>query len=788
MCAFVVMLFAESNHVVAEGHMTGHTFAQYRVAVLDDNMLGVDRARAERTLAILEAAGYEALAVKADDLKQLNEGEARRFELLVLPDSPIFPAPAIDSLDAYVRSGGDLVLLGGRSFQKLLTKRRGAWVEFEALKPRLHSGQSLVPLSAFEDFDIKQWKRSAKNGPAPSSASEASVRRGSALRLDLKGVDHFDSYKAQLKSPIPTGHNVLVVWSRAASKKTRQAVFEFRTRSGARWIATLDLSTSWEPTILRPNDFVYHEGGSGDSKRVLRFDEADRVSFGLARDYAQFDGPDHSLMLTVLGTTQIDLASTTKLERLNLFADWPSFQFDSSQGAISAPALKAWRGEAVRMEGRVTGTAAFTVPKASQSQAYPVLQVANHAGQPTTAAALIAHYGGPFADSQWFVSGIENAEFYRRPEWEQLLVDVVGRMRAGDWLRESQAEDPFADPMKMREILGVTHAGAKYHFTDRGVLNEGAGVLQELGTRTIKLWVPRPQELYRFNHEWPDNPGSMVEVLQTSAWREVLGGPFDTYYLEAFAMPRRMGIMNGGITPDEAQWITQEFADTTRYLLETYRGSGKTFVLQNWEGDWALRGVMDRDVDPTPERIRAMIDWLNARQAGVDQARKAIGEDGVRVLHAAETNLVLQQMQDDRPGVVRDVLPHTRVDLASYSCYDTRGDAKAFRAALEYIAMHLPPTTRTDLANRVVIGEYGVPEMRMGLDAVQRMLPEQVEIATAYGSPHLLYWALYCNELRGNTSLPVKRNDQVNGFWLIKPDGSRAWAWNYLSSLMHSKP
>lgn len=34
---------------------------------------------------------------------------------------------------------------------------------------------------------------------------------------------------------------------------------------------------------------------------------------------------------------------------------------------------------------------------------------------------------------------------------------------------------------------------------------------------------------------------------------------------------------------------TQQFADLTSYLLPTYMGTGLTFVLEQWEGDWAAR-------------------------------------------------------------------------------------------------------------------------------------------------------------------------------------------------------
>lgn len=401
----------------------------------------------------------------------------------------------------------------------------------------------------------------------------------------------------------------------------------------------------------------------------------------------------------------------------------PPFQFaDASHAATPADASR-WFDRPLTFDGPITGTSAFAIPRAGSSQRFEVLHTTNAKDQTVTAGAVIANYGGPFAGSQWFVVGVQSATLYEQSNWDELLVQVVDRMATHAWLDEARATNPFSDADRMRSMIGVTHAGAKYHHTDRDVLNEGAIQVQELGSRTIKLWMPRPGQMYRFNHNWPDESelDSLTKLAKTDAWREVLARPFETFYLEAFALPRQNYSFKNGVTPDEAAAIAAQFEELTRHLLTTYRGTGKTFILQNWEGDWALRNAMDRGIDPTPQRIQAMIDWLNARQEGVDRGRRAVGEDGVRVLHAAETNLVQIQMQDDRPGVVRDVLPHTHVDLASYSAYDTRGNPRMFRAALEYIAMHMPHTDRTDLGRRVVVGEYGVPETQLGVEGVQQI-------------------------------------------------------------------
>ncbi|MEM9752036.1 MAG: hypothetical protein AAF916_01475 [Planctomycetota bacterium] len=759
----------------------------YRIAVLHDNLPGLERDLVDQTIGQLNQAGFRVSGLTASRLADRTGLSHERFDALLLTHSPVFPASAIKNVHRFLRDGGDLVLLGGTGFETLVTQRRGTWLDAEDMATELANGRGLGPVSLFEKLDLKAWKHQAANRKANSTITEIRYRRHRALRLSLDDVTHYATYRAKLPDPIPDQHNAMLLWAKATSPQTRQAAFELRTQTGARWIATVDLDTSWQSILLQPSDFVYHEGGGDGDSQVLRISDAVSLSFGLAKSFGNFAGDDHTLMFTVAGTLELDLADGAILSRLNLFNEYEPFQYRDAVGSRTTAAAETWLKQPLHIVESLAGTAAFSVPRAGQSQAYPLVQTPNAQGQSVTSVAAVVNYAGEYAGSQWLISGVVSPSFYRTDAWRRLLVAGLDRMARQSWLTEAADQNALDHVDQMRDVIGVTHAGAKYHFTDRGVLNEGADAIAELGTRTIKLWMPRPKELYRFNHDWPDELNALVDVAKLPAWQEVLAGPFDTYYLEAFALPRQFGVMRGGVDSEEARWITEQFADLTRHLLTEYRGTGKTFVLQNWEGDWALRPAMDRDLEPSDEKLKAMIAWLNARQAGVDQARNEVGEDGVRVLHAAESNLVLQQMQDGRAGVIRDVISHTNVDLVSYSCYDTRGNPKGFRAAMEYIAMHLPPTTRFDLPNRVVIGEIGVPETQMGEAAVQRMLPEQTEIALAYGTPHILYWALYCNELRGDPPIPVQQNEQVNGFWLIKPDGTRAWAWHYLSSLLSSE-
>ena len=57
-----------------------------------------------------------------------------------------------------------------------------------------------------------------------------------------------------------------------------------------------------------------------------------------------------------------------------------------------------------------------------------------------------------------------------------------------------------------------------------------------------------------------------------------------------------------------------------------------------------------------------------------------------------------------------------------------------------------------------------------------------VETALEWGCPYIVYWQVYDNELRVKDRRPT--NDDVRGFYLIKPDGTHAAAWDYFASLL----
>jgi hypothetical protein len=362
----------------------------------------------------------------------------------------------------------------------------------------------------------------------------------------------------------------------------------------------------------------------------------------------------------------------------------------------------------------------------------------------------------------------------------------------------AQVAESAAKSRDIADILGTSHVRPLYHLTDQDILNEGADQVSKIGMRVIKIWLSNgketPSNMYPYNSKWPE-ANNLVEVAQLPYFKTLFTKPFTTYIFNVTSMGRDPYYWRTGISKEQIDDETKQFHALTKHLLTTYQGSGKIFVLQHHEGDWHTRGHTRRDEVAAPEIHENMIKWLNARQAGVNKAREEIGQKGVSVYHAAEVNLVVASMEKGQANMVNKVLPFTELDLVSYSAYDStvgyHDKPEMFRKALDYIAENLPDSPHFGSRN-VYLGEYGLPENDFSTHNVQKVISHTTQTALDWGCPYVVYWQLYCNEPLKNPvqkdKLPYKNNKDCRGFWLIRPDGTNSWAWDYFSGLIAKKP
>lgn len=348
-------------------------------------------------------------------------------------------------------------------------------------------------------------------------------------------------------------------------------------------------------------------------------------------------------------------------------------------------------------------------------------------------------------------------------------------------------------PVDLKDRLGVTHYDGHYHLTDKPFLVEGAEAIHNIGMNVAKFWLHEeglPGYGYNTDESWVKavSTGRLVDVLKHPYYVEALSYPFTTVLLEVFALKGDKSSFFAG--DNDFKDEEDQFHDVATYLLKTYAGRDITFILQNWEGDWMLRHgegsdwgkVSHAEID---RRCKAFVRFLEARQRGVERARRESPASRCKVYHAAEVNRVW----DGTKGLATlttHVLPHVTVDLVSWSSYDGMNDAVTAWQGIELIRHHMRPSP-TFGKNAVFIGEIGKTEQDSTAPEIIDWWDRAMGVCFAMDLPLLVHWELYCNEpkdAKTKQDRTPRKAEDMRGFWLLRPDGSPGHAARYLTALL----
>ncbi len=298
-------------------------------------------------------------------------------------------------------------------------------------------------------------------------------------------------------------------------------------------------------------------------------------------------------------------------------------------------------------------------------------------------------------------------------------------------------------------ILGTQTFGVRYQFGVQSPLLETATAIQDLGSNTLKFMMgPKSlNELRNLNapKTAPPEIHNLSELAGEPSMQRVFEMPFANYLIWTYAFTSAW--WDKGFPDSEADKEYREIYDFTAHLLRTYNGSGKTFYLGHWEGDWYLHPNYDASKTPSPETIGGMIRWLQTRQKAIEQAKRDTPHQKVNVYQYTEVNLVQKALKGEH-ALVNDVLPKSNVDFVSYSSYDStnpENSAELLPKALNFIEAHLPPKPELK-GKRVFVGEYGYPSRNYAARAQQKRTLETMIAAINWGCPFVLWWEMYDNE------------------------------------------
>lgn len=355
-----------------------------------------------------------------------------------------------------------------------------------------------------------------------------------------------------------------------------------------------------------------------------------------------------------------------------------------------------------------------------------------------------------------------------------------------------------AIPADLKYRLGATHVNGQYYLTDEPFIIEGARKIEELGYGILKLWFYKAEgdaDGYKYNSSWNLSKSmTLKQLAQHPYYRKVFNMPF-----KVIALNIKEGF-GGGSDEDQTETLKRvenEFYELTVHLISEYKDRDVKFILEMWEGDWTMRGGVSsvskwrKDSIPADASIRVknMIDWVRARQHGVDRARKEMGESKCKVYHAVEVNKVFDGIINGMPTITTDVLPEVEVDMVSWSAYDGKSpDGLKMYKGIDYIRHYMNPTSYMNGEKVVFIGEINEHENRNGRtrEYVRNFCDLIMGVYLAQDIPYIFYWELYANETKAGPKLQDRNHtaEELQGNWLVRPDGSHGWAQEYFDELL----
>jgi hypothetical protein len=305
-------------------------------------------------------------------------------------------------------------------------------------------------------------------------------------------------------------------------------------------------------------------------------------------------------------------------------------------------------------------------------------------------------------------------------------------------------------------VLGTQAIGGHYKFSQDSALREQAREIDALGSNLLKISLAKGAAgKYGIASAAGQAKTTLQYLKSAPELQQVLD--MDFRYYQAWVHSFTGSEWRDGVSEAEARLYYDEMYQLAAWLLTRYSGTGKVFMLGNWEGDWLLNGRRGRDSVPAQAAVNGMIQWLNIRQQAIDDAKAKIRHRDVELYHYVEVNLVRKALEG-KASLARSVLPATNVDLISYSSYEAiklsqQPDIASIRTPLtetvRYLEGQLKPKARLPFARRVFIGEYGYhADKSKPLTVKQQYLKSRyvMQVAIELDLPFALIWQMYNNE------------------------------------------
>lgn len=331
---------------------------------------------------------------------------------------------------------------------------------------------------------------------------------------------------------------------------------------------------------------------------------------------------------------------------------------------------------------------------------------------------------------------------------------------------------PVTITQSLNPDLGVYIWGKQYDSSGNGPIVDAVNFAAAKGFQSIRLALsPRSGIDYGFSNSCDTND-SLTQIASGSQFQQALSNPAITtimltaYDHTTFSDCLTEKFLNPSFyTATNTAAVELEYQNLTAYLYQKYAGTNKTFIISNWEGDNQLycgdaydyatnsatasacnqKYASEYNGNATvASSTQGMIDWLNARDAGIAAGRAAAvaqGLTGVSVYSAAEFNIVHALHDNGYASVLYNVLPAltAKPDYISYSSYESINTTAPGVA----LGQDIPAIEGAAGTSKLIIGEYGYNQTQVGSSTALADMKQVVGTIKQSEVPYSFAWQLF---------------------------------------------
>jgi hypothetical protein len=406
--------------------------------ILEESAHGSAEALSRELGGRIEDAGYAVNYAGCGDL--CDAAKLASADLLVLPDASALPFQAVPVIHDFLKAGGDIIAFNAPLGRELLMAEGGGWLNRPQWRMRYGAEMLTHTLIPFTPEDIAGWHRGAADMDIPATYKTVEAPEspsGRALHVWVSNHNGWDTFHSTpMEKPFPEGHTLTVFFAKGGPKTPELSV-EWREKDGSRWIATIPLSTNWEPFVLQPSDFRFWE--STESRRGTQFnpDNAMELAIGLSNTHTNAGGGEHEYFVGAFGTaprTALHEKMLTRFEMPALDTLTRNYKFFPCRDVAG---IKVRSGQCILQPGNIPMPdavyASHPRPRGAgfdKDRAWrwtPLLEAATAdkewRGNPAT---LLVHADGDYKGGAWASFAVRDRAWYANPE----VLDMAGRIAA----------------------------------------------------------------------------------------------------------------------------------------------------------------------------------------------------------------------------------------------------------------------------------------------------------------------------------------------------------------------